>query len=297
VVVHGGSNSPTHSVFSSDISVLKDDYLDLNEFTVDSSAASLSFYHNYNMETGFDGGVLEASLNGGAFFDLGPDITDGGYDAVISTGFSSPIGGRSAWTGNSGLPQSQVVVDLGSYVGSDIVVRWRLACDTSVAGEGWYVDDVKVGGSDGTGGTARTVNVGIGDPITIELDAAPGGPAAPKYWFAMWVGEPDFNTITVQPFGVGTTCLPGVITGGTPQPSFILNTVGRFRKMGESSIPQGMVPSAPGVLVGKASGLPDPTVLTCQAILQDTFSLGDQPLTPLSDKPGSVSNAVIIKVQ
>ncbi len=296
-VVHGGSNSPTHSWFSSDVAVLKDDNLDLNEFTVDASNASLSFFHNYNMETGFDGCVLEASLGGGAFFDLGNDIEQGGYDAVISTAFGSPIGGRSAWTGESGLPQTLVVVNLAPYAGQDIVVRWRLACDTSVSDEGWYVDDVKIGGSDGTGGDDRTVCIGLDSPICIELDAAPGGPAEPLYVFYAWVGTPDFDTVSTQPFGVGTTCMPSVISGGIPQPAFILNKITRFPQLGVSSINQNNVPCAPGKLINKPSGVSNPVVFTIQAILQDTFSAGDQPLTPQSDKPGSVSNAIIVDIK
>src|SRR5204863_5436046 len=65
----------------------------------------VSFRNLYNMENGFDGMVLELSINGGAFSDIvtaGGTFIQGGYSAnPISTAFGSPIAGRHAWTGLS----------------------------------------------------------------------------------------------------------------------------------------------------------------------------------------------------
>ena len=57
----------------------------------------LTFKNLYNMESGFDGMVLEISINGGAFSDIiaaGGTFVVGGYNATISTAFGNPIGGR-----------------------------------------------------------------------------------------------------------------------------------------------------------------------------------------------------------
>jgi hypothetical protein len=35
-------------------------------------------------------------------------------------------------------------VDLSDFAGRDVLFRWRFACDYSVGGEGWWVDDVSV---------------------------------------------------------------------------------------------------------------------------------------------------------
>jgi hypothetical protein len=40
----------------------------------------------------------------------------------------------------------QVVVDLSSYAGKTVVIRFRIGSDQNVRGQGWYIDDVTVGG-------------------------------------------------------------------------------------------------------------------------------------------------------
>ena len=37
------------------------------------------------------------------------------------------------------------LVDLNSYAGQNVLIRFRMASDTSVNGNGWYVDDVRIG--------------------------------------------------------------------------------------------------------------------------------------------------------
>ena len=67
-------------------------------------AFSISATHRYNFESAlptgcFDGGVVFASINGGAFNALAP--TSGkGYDGPIVSGFSNPLAGQNAFCGN-----------------------------------------------------------------------------------------------------------------------------------------------------------------------------------------------------
>jgi extracellular elastinolytic metalloproteinase len=97
------------------------------------------------MENTYDGSVIEISTDGGnSFADLGPHILSGGYTGVISTRFGSPIGGRQAWTGGTLGTWSQVVVDLGSYSGQNVILRFRMTSDDGKAVQGWYIDDVRV---------------------------------------------------------------------------------------------------------------------------------------------------------
>ena len=143
-ITTANAHSPTHAWFSPDVSAVTDDYLwTTTPFTVGSDA-TLTFWHRYNLESGYDGGVIEISTDGGAAWDdLGPHITQNPYDSTISTDYGSPIGGRETWSGDNGTWE-QVVVDLSVYTGQNVQVRWRLACDSSLAWEGWYVDDVEV---------------------------------------------------------------------------------------------------------------------------------------------------------
>ncbi|BBB31845.1 hypothetical protein TTHT_0221 [Thermotomaculum hydrothermale] len=163
--VHSGS----HALFSADEGSIKDDTIDTYEIDLrNASTATLTFYHTYELENTYDGAVIEISTDGGSTFtDLGSHITQGGYNGTISTSYQSPIAGRSAWTGGSLGTMTQVVVDLSSYVGNTVIIRFRMACDSSVNKTGWYVDDVVVSTSGSTPTPAPTVDSFTADPTTI----------------------------------------------------------------------------------------------------------------------------------
>ncbi len=136
-------NSSSHSYFSSDEENIKDDYLISDLFSVEDGTL-LEFYHYYVLESGFDGGVLEIQEEGSTnWVDAENLIIENGYTKSISTSYDSPIAGRNAWSGDSG-GFIKSVVDLSSYAGKNIRIRFRLACDKSVGKTGWYIDDVVV---------------------------------------------------------------------------------------------------------------------------------------------------------
>ncbi len=177
-VVSSASNSPTQSWFVSDQSVIKDQVLQTSSGVAlpAGATASLEFFHNYNTESTFDGGVLEYSTNGGSSWqDIlsgnGSRITENGYNSTISTSYGSPIGGRSAWSGNSG-GFLRTTVDISDFAGSTVLFRWRMACDNSVAATGWWVDDVTItsSGSCTTGGGC-TYNI---NPTSASYPASGG---------------------------------------------------------------------------------------------------------------------------
>ena len=163
------AHSGSHAFFSADEGSIKNDTIDTYEIDLrDASTATLSFYHTYYLESGYDGAVIEISTDGGSTFtDLGSHITQGGYNGTISTNYQSPIAGRSAWTGGTIGTMTQVVVDLSSYVGHTVIIRFRLACDTSVNKTGWYVDDVAVSTSGSTPTPAPAVDSFTANPTTI----------------------------------------------------------------------------------------------------------------------------------
>src|SRR5690606_37046945 len=55
---------------------------------------------------------------------------------------------------NPGRPYDDTLVDLSSYAGQTVQLRWRLASDSSVGREGWYVDDIRVEGCSSDGNFA-----------------------------------------------------------------------------------------------------------------------------------------------
>jgi hypothetical protein len=158
--VTSSSGSPTpvadtapNSAFTPDPSNVLDNRLATPSFTY-GAGARLSFRHNYNLEqqsptVAYDCGVLEISVNGGAFTDIvaaGGTFASGGYSHTsINTGFSNPLlPSRPNWSGNSGGFITTVVNLPSSAAGQPVVVRWRLGTDSTVSAQGWRVDTVRV---------------------------------------------------------------------------------------------------------------------------------------------------------
>src|SRR5262249_24990144 len=126
-----------------------------------SAGSTLSFRQNYDLEqssatVAFDLGVLEISVNGGAFQDIvtaGGSFVTGGYNHTsISTGFSNPcLPSRPNWSGisNGGTVGFETVtLNLpASGAGQPVKLRWRMCSDASVSHAGWRVDNVTVSGS------------------------------------------------------------------------------------------------------------------------------------------------------
>lgn len=108
----------------------------------------LAFKQRYALETGFDAGVLEISINGSAFVDIitaGGSWVQGGYGFNIgSSAAGNPLIGRRAWSGTIATT-SAVIVNLPDRLGGKTVqLRWRLGCDSSTAVTGWYVDSIQL---------------------------------------------------------------------------------------------------------------------------------------------------------
>ena len=143
------SNSTPNAFFAANPVVASDFQLaTTGTFTLLPNNAShyttLSFWHRFDTEDGWDGGVVEISTNGGtSWTDLGSKMISGKYNGSMGTGSNNPIGGRSAFTGRIG-PFMKTTINLSSYAGQTIKIRFRFASDDNTAptGGGWFVDDV-----------------------------------------------------------------------------------------------------------------------------------------------------------
>ncbi len=115
-------------------------------FTPTTSSARITFRNNYNLENGFDGSVLEIKIGAsGAFTDIlsaGGSFLTGGYNATLPTAYSNPLGGRSAWTGNSGGYITTTIQLPAAAAGQPVQLRWRLGSDISVAGTNQRIDTI-----------------------------------------------------------------------------------------------------------------------------------------------------------
>jgi hypothetical protein len=147
------ADTSPNAAWVNDPPVVSDKYLDSPGISAtESYFVRLTFRHNFNLEAssedpnlGFDGGVLELSMDGGQTFQ---DITawgsfeSGGYNRTISSDRGSPIAGRQAWSGNSNGFITTVVNLPSELLGA--VLRWRMASDNSGSSEGWRVDTANV---------------------------------------------------------------------------------------------------------------------------------------------------------
>ncbi|HMJ91034.1 MAG TPA: hypothetical protein VK530_14525, partial [Candidatus Acidoferrum sp.] len=147
VTVRGVFNTVSNSVFVVDSDTVSDIALTSPSFTVSSTNAQLSFWHRYATEYGFDGGVLEISINNGPFLDIleaGGRFGANGYNFFIDGSFGNPLAGRDAWTGSSTNFVTTTIALPASASGKSVRLRWRSGSDSAVGGAGWFVDSILV---------------------------------------------------------------------------------------------------------------------------------------------------------
>jgi hypothetical protein len=156
-----GPDTPPNSMFAADLpncttgcSATDGGSTELTSpaIAINGSAATVTFRHRYNTEPGFDGGVLEISIAGGAFQDIvaaGGIFLQNGYNATLGVSSPNPLGGRNAFTGDSGGYITTVARLPASASGQNVFLRWRFGADSNgaPAGGGWNVDSIQVAGN------------------------------------------------------------------------------------------------------------------------------------------------------
>ncbi len=139
------ADSLPNSAWVNDPPTISDKYLHSPPIMIDQlENAALMFRNNYALQNGFDGGVLEISIDGGAFQDIlsaGGSFLQGGYNGTISTCCGNPLAGRQAWTGSSG---GFITTAVAMPSGHTCVLRWRMASDSSTSDQGWRIDTVQM---------------------------------------------------------------------------------------------------------------------------------------------------------
>jgi hypothetical protein len=112
--------------------------------SVPADDATLTFDTAFEIEEAYDGGFVQVSTDGGeTYTTLANENT--------STEWSSEVPGPGL-TGSSGGWRTETF-DLSDYAGQEVLLAFHYVTDGAVAPEGWWVDDVAVGGtvvSDGT---------------------------------------------------------------------------------------------------------------------------------------------------
>lgn len=139
---------PDKEWYASDPSAPADQYLVTPTVTVGNSGPfQVAFAHEFVFETfggvNYDGGVVEMSVNGGPFVDIGASAYNGTLDDS-PTGLN-PIKGRPAFVGDSG-GQIQTLLSQSLPPGSQVRVRFRLGSDAAAGAAGWRIRAIELRG-------------------------------------------------------------------------------------------------------------------------------------------------------
>ena len=98
------ADSLPNAAFVNNPSAISDKRLDSPSIFLSQNAllVEITFRNNFNLQDGFDGGVLEISIDGGETFQdiltFGTFVT-GGYNGTVSGCCGNPLAGRQAWNG------------------------------------------------------------------------------------------------------------------------------------------------------------------------------------------------------
>jgi PKD repeat protein len=208
----------------------------------------LSFRHKYELELGWDGGVLEISINGGAFTDIltaGGSFVTGGYRQALNSS-ANPLTGRQAWTGTN-ANFSNVVVNLpASASGQPVQFKWRCGADASVGRAGWFVDSIQYLGVICCGTLAPPTSLFTGAPtsgiapLTVTFTDTSTGTITNRSWdfgnggttnttattFNYTYNTPGTNTViltTTGPLGSNSLSRPAYIVVTNLSPVIVPN--------------------------------------------------------------------------
>ncbi len=173
------STSAPNSLFTANLVSVSDQKIETtNSIQLPANPPLLSFQGFINSEASWDGGVVEISNNNGASWtDLGSAMISGRYTGNLSSS-GNPLTGRAAFHGNSG-GFVKTIINLNAYAGQSVKIRFRFGSDASVAGTGWYIDDVQMKSEarvniNGLLFNQNNVRVATSDTFTIILPSNTG---------------------------------------------------------------------------------------------------------------------------
>ena len=173
-------NSSPNAATSSSSSTMGQNNLTSPSFYVGLNGAQVSFMNAFNFQeagggspVGFDGMVLEISINNAAFQDViaaGGSFVTGGYNRVISPDFGNSLAGQAAWSGLSGgttATPAYLTTTLNLPPAANnrfIVLRWRVGTDVTgnaPGAAGARIDTIR-----GVGCTPTAAGVALSGRVT-----------------------------------------------------------------------------------------------------------------------------------
>jgi large repetitive protein len=131
-----------HAFHADDAGTTTDEFLISPALTVDAGGhLTLAFDHAWGFETdgtnNFDGGVIEMSVNGGAFADIGASA----YNGTLTSGTGNPLQGKPAFV-KSSTGTIHTVLTPTAAAGSVVKIRFRAVSDGAAGAVGWTIDNL-----------------------------------------------------------------------------------------------------------------------------------------------------------
>ncbi|MFK8011901.1 MAG: choice-of-anchor B family protein [Marinicellaceae bacterium] len=136
------ANSGERSYWSQSNSNTCNDLLSQTISLTPGKSSQLSFWTAYEIEPRWDGGVVEITNDEKLWnsVTLTPGYNDTFNDSTDACGYEE---NEPAFSGTN-LNWTQHSMDLSSYQGQDIRIRWSYSTDGFENGEGWFLDDILV---------------------------------------------------------------------------------------------------------------------------------------------------------
>jgi|GEM_PF-5887143 len=153
------------------------------------SGSRMSFWHRMNVENGWDGGILE--IGGGSFFNAVPP--EGGYPDQLEFSWGNPLPqGTPCWSRD--FDWTYVQVDLTAFSGVN-QIRFRFGADWNTSEEGWYIDDLRLYGPQGSVGVEEEPSAAL--PSTPALLQNYPNPFNPETALGFKLPAPGYVSLRV----------------------------------------------------------------------------------------------------
>ncbi len=140
---------------------------------IHSEQAWLSFLHNFNTESNWDGGTLAISIDDGPFVDI--EEAGGTFELGEYTGLVEDL--WLGWTGDSGGFVPVRIALPSDLAGHPFRLRWQFTSDDNTGGVGWTIDSIVL--NDGydccdNSPPLLTSMLRTGEQITLQWTSLPG---------------------------------------------------------------------------------------------------------------------------